>query len=188
MPELEARSETPRRCDSAGCDQPGDYRAPRSRCNLRDFYWFCVDHVRAYNKSWNYFAGMNEEEMEAVWRSDTTWERPTWPMGCQELHVAGDDPEAQLRAALRVFAYNRAQRAAARGIPSRLGEVQRRALGVFDLEAPLTLDRVKARYKELVKRHHPDANGGDRLAEEKIKQVNDAYRTLTDFVSPARAS
>lgn len=172
-------------CEWPDCDEPGVHRAPRSRNAMRQFRWFCLDHVREYNRTWDYFAGMDESQIEADRRSDTIWNRPTWPMGSQDLRRSATLTEAHLREALRRFRAawggrgNGERMAAARQTP---GAAERRALDVFALDPPLTMDRVKARYKELVKRHHPDANGGARAAEEKLKQVNDAYQTLTNFV------
>ncbi|MHA1112946.1 MAG: molecular chaperone DnaJ, partial [Alphaproteobacteria bacterium] len=71
----------PRVCEHPDCDAAGDYPAPRSRDRLRDYRWLCLDHVRNYNKSWNFYAGMNREQIEAETRADVTWRRPTWRMG-----------------------------------------------------------------------------------------------------------
>src|SRR5437868_5385867 len=54
-----------RRCDISGCDCVGEYRAPKSPRQLTDYFWFCLDHVRAYNASWDYYAGMSTDEIEA---------------------------------------------------------------------------------------------------------------------------
>src|SRR5258708_32746139 len=79
---LETASVPPMRpCGHPGCAGRGDFRAPRSKSELNAFYWFCLDHVRAYNAAWNYYAGMSEAEIEAEIRSDTVWQRPTWPLG-----------------------------------------------------------------------------------------------------------
>ena len=69
-----------RRCDAPDCAEAGQYRAPRDR-NLREFHWFCLDHVRAYNASWDFYKGMGPDEIEANLRADTSWQRPTWPLG-----------------------------------------------------------------------------------------------------------
>src|SRR5882762_10875395 len=70
-----------RLCDHPGCECGGDFRAPRSRLELDRYYWFCLEHVRAYNVAWNYYAGMSEPEIEAEIRRDTVWQRPTWKLG-----------------------------------------------------------------------------------------------------------
>ena len=81
-----------RMCDHPDCLQQGEFRAPKSRSKLNDFYWFCLDHVREYNKTWNYYAGMSPEEVERETRSDAGWGRPTWPLG---KRGPGDKPREQ---------------------------------------------------------------------------------------------
>jgi len=160
-----------RRCDHPGCDQTADYRAPRSRDRLNDYYWFCLDHVRAYNSAWDYYAGMPPEEIEAELRRDSTWQRPTWPLGRQgaprRFAFTLDDP-------FDLFDGAEAEGAKPVVPPS----PEEEALAVLALKPPVTPALLKARYKELVKRHHPDANGGDKAAEERFKQINQAYNTL----------
>src|SRR5262249_29646421 len=78
-----------RGCDHPGCAGDGLYRAPRSRAELSAYYWFCLDHVREYNAAWNYYAGMSELEIEREIRNDTTWQRPTWPLGSRISSLYG---------------------------------------------------------------------------------------------------
>lgn len=174
----------PRCCDHPDCGEPAEYRAPKSRHRLNDYHWFCLDHVREYNKSWNYYAGMSPEEIELETRRDTIWQRPTWPLG---MRVGGYRRFVKGTTAIHDsfgFFDNGAdgqgsrRDADARAAGFRPYSPEARALAVIDLEAPLTLTRLKAKYKELVKLHHPDANGGDRLAEERLKDINEAYGTL----------
>jgi len=105
-----------RLCDHPGCEAGGDFRAPRSRIELDNYFWFCLDHVRAYNAAWNYYAGMNEAEIEAEIRHDTTWQRPTWKLG--ERH--GPAYEARMRDPFGSMRKMRARRGnrAARGLPA----------------------------------------------------------------------
>jgi hypothetical protein len=182
-PVFAAGPEPPLRlCDHPGCECGGDFRAPRSRLELDRYYWFCLEHVRAYNLAWNYYAGMSEPEIEAEIRRDTVWQRPSWRLG--ERHGPGPrvrDPfgfyegKASDGGGSRTngHAGDRTGEAAARAASARA-----QAMEVFDLEPPLTAVRLKARYKMLVKAHHPDANGGDKAAEEKLKVINQAYATL----------
>jgi curved DNA-binding protein CbpA len=172
-------SEPPVRvCDHPDCVNGGDFRAPKSRLNLRDYYWFCLEHVRAYNAAWNFYAGMSASEIEAEIRHDTVWQRPSWRLG--DRH--GPAASARLRDPLGVFG-NGANHA--RGQSTGRSEAERRmlsardqALAVFAIDPPFTPSRLKARYKALVKLHHPDAHGGDKAAEEKLKVINQAYATL----------
>ncbi len=161
------------------CLAPGEYRAPKSRGNLRDYYWFCLDHVRAYNASWDYYKGMTPGEIEAALRQDTAWGRPTWPMG--RIGSAAWEEEV-LRDPLHILAdagIRRPRRAAEGAVPNDLRE----PLAALGLDWPTTLDKVKSRYKELAKRHHPDANRGDKGAEERIKTINLAYAKLRRSLS-----
>jgi len=159
-------------CDAPGCDQKGAYRAPKSRAGLRDFHWFCLDHVREYNAAWDFYKGMSPGEIEAALRADTSWQRPSWPLGRLGQTSRMDEV---LEAELHAFAFGpRPKPAPPAGVPAELRE----SLSVLGLIWPVTLDAVKAKYKELAKRHHPDANGGDKTSEETLKSINLAYATL----------
>ena len=168
-------------CDHPGCRGEAEYRAPQARDRLNEYYWFCLEHVREYNAAWNYYAGMGPEEIEAETRKDPTWQRPTWPLGMQgnkrhftfTVHDPFDfmDHEAEEQ--------TRKARAAP---PSPEDE----AMKVLDLTAPLTHEKLRARYKDLVKRHHPDTNNGDKGAEERFKRINQAYNTLKVSLAPGQ--
>ena len=167
-------------CESPGCPLAGDYRAPKSRSALREFHWFCLEHVRAYNASWDYYKGMSADEIEAATRADSSWQRPTWPLGQNGKSARLDE---KIEAELHAFAFGKhPQKPAMPGTPAELLE----PLQVLGLSWPVTLEIVKARYKELVKRHHPDANHGDRKAEEILKTINLAYAALRGKVTPSR--
>ena len=176
-PVFEAADPPARVCEHPDCAAGGDFRAPKSRLDLHHYYWFCLDHVRAYNAAWNYYAGMNDNEIEAEIRSDTVWQRPTWRLG--DRH--GPSGAGRLRDPLGVLSDGAGSRH--RGGPyaeaaRRVLSAREQALAVFEIEPPFTPTRLKARYKALVKLHHPDAHGGDRAAEEKLKIINQAYATL----------
>lgn len=176
-PIFAAEPEPPMRpCDHPGCAGGGDFRAPRSRLELNSYYWFCLDHVRAYNSAWNYYAGMSDAEIEAEIRRDTVWQRPTWRLGARH----GPSPRVHDPFGFRREGGPAGEHAGggANGRAARAASAQAQALAVFDLEPPLTAVALKARYKVLVKLHHPDAHGGDKAAEEKLKIINQAYATL----------
>ena len=162
-----------RACDHPGCKHEGEFRAPQARDRLNDYYWFCLDHVRAYNSGWNYYAGMSPDEIESHIRQDTTWQRPTWPLGGGRPVAPGRidglyDPFGVMGEGAEGSDIRTPKRPAK----------ERAAMTKLGLQEPLTLPDLKARYKELVKRHHPDANGGDPESEEKFKQINQAYTVL----------
>ena len=160
-------------CDAPGCPEAGEYRAPKSRRNLNDYHWFCLVHVRAYNSAWDYYKGMTPAEMEANLRADSSWQRPSWPLG--HLGAAAWD-EYVLRDPLHILRAGRVNQAKqAHPDPARVPPDLREPLATLGLTWPTTMDVVKSRYKELAKRHHPDANGGSRDAEERLKTINIAY-------------
>ncbi|MFO1153395.1 MAG: J domain-containing protein [Rhodospirillales bacterium] len=154
-----------RGCDWPGCVGEGAHRAPRSRSQLREYWWFCLEHIRIYNAAWDYYTGMSEAEIEADMRRDTVWQRPSWPLGSSprfrpnmrwfdDLEAGGEPP------------------------PVRPRTPAEHALVVLELTPPVSAEMVKSRYKTLVKRYHPDANNGDKAAEERFKIISEAYRTL----------
>ena len=73
-------------CEWKGCNKKGIYRAPKNRENLREFRWFCLEHIREYNKNWNYFSGLSQKEIEKELKADFTWHLPTWPINEQHTY------------------------------------------------------------------------------------------------------
>lgn len=168
-----------RACDVPGCPCEGLHRAPKSRDRLNEYFWFCLDHVREYNRNWDYYSGMNPEQIEAELRRDTTWQRPTWPLGywnVQEKFLRDRVVHGFGFAFGRDGAKSEGEEKTERRSAARTAEEE--ALLLLDLAQPVDFARIKARYRELVKLHHPDANGGDKAAEERLKDINQAYNTL----------
>ena len=158
-----------RRCAADGCLQEGTYPAPRSRSALRDYLWFCLEHVREYNKSWNYYEGLQGAALEAEIRRATTWERPSWKF------ATGKPSENSFEDPLGLFDFeNRTVDLAARQISPE----ERRAWRILQLSPITDIDIVKKQYKRLVKQNHPDKNGGDAAAEERLKDINLAYSLI----------
>ena len=171
----------PRLCDWPECECRGEFRAPKSRDSLRDFYHFCLDHVREYNRRWDFFAGMNRFEIEAYLREDVTWHRPSWPFG----NVPPRYPDGwRWQDPFEVFT-NGAGTNGTHGASEwdrrrSWGGRTERMLQVLELAPDATRTELKARYKQLVKLHHPDLHGGDKKAEERLKLINEAYTYLLD--------
>jgi hypothetical protein len=162
-----------RECEMPGCNAPGEYRAPKSRYALHDYWWYCLEHVRGYNAAWDFYRGMSPGEIEAYLRADTVGQRPSWPLGrLGSVHVDEDLLRDPLRGFSRSEGHDR-QRPNVEP-PSEMRE----PLATLGLSWPITMDALKSRYKELAKRHHPDANNGDRAAEERLKTINGAYAAL----------
>jgi len=149
---------------------------------LGEYYWFCLEHVREYNKSWNFCRGMSEDQLEQEIRNDTVWRRPTWRLGPRTAAA-----QQRFERAWRThgFGFRDAEDHRYRGDAgtAAAGTPEQKALRCMDLDPPVNLTQLKARYKELVKQFHPDANGGDKAAEERLKDINDAYTTLRRFLA-----
>ena len=172
-----------RRCDHPGCLTAATAKAPKSRDLMHDFYWFCQPHAAQYNKGWDFFAGMSESEVrnrreeEAVTGGRQTWQFQAGRFSREAAAFAAgagrafNDPLGVIRAAQR-----KAESAAANA--RKLGKLERNALADLDLGEAATAPQIRVRYTELVKRCHPDANGGDRSAEHKLQRVLKAYKTL----------
>ena len=165
----EDESHSHRRCAADGCLREGNYPAPKSRSALRDYLWFCLEHVREYNKSWNYYEGLQGAALEAEIRRATTWERPSWKF------ATGKPSENSFEDPLGLFDFeNRDTSPTARQVPPK----ERRAWEILQLSPVTDIDIVKRQYKRLVKQNHPDKNGGDAAAEERLKDINLAYSLI----------
>lgn len=173
-------------CGWKGCANPGDFRAPKDR-SLREYHLLCLEHVRAYNAQWNFHAGLSAAELELEIRSAATWDRPTWKLGTLGAKARPDwrkarvvDPfgfaaETPFDARAREKREERAQASQPGAVPL---SARNKALKIFEMTAPFTLEALRRRYKTLVKKHHPDANGGAPEAELRMKVINEAYQTL----------
>jgi hypothetical protein len=182
-------------CEWKGCTNAGAHKAPMGRGREGKYYRFCLDHVRQFNASYNYFTGMSDAEVEAFRKGAVTGHRPTWKLGADKggtdnlSEADSANPRARRYAQ---FARGGTQdphhvlddsdavsHGTPRSAPRRnLRPLERRAFEALDLAETAQSPEIKARYKELVKRHHPDANGGDRGAEDKLREIIQAYNYL----------
>jgi hypothetical protein len=162
-----------RLCDHPACGEKGDHRAPKSREHINDYYFFCLDHVRAYNKAWDFFAGLSPEDVEAYTRDATVWERPSWPIGQWGANERGLRDKA-----MRDIFGDSPGPTPEENITVPMSLAEREALVVLELCPPITFIGIKSQYRALVKKYHPDLNNGDREAEEKFKNINQSFATL----------
>ncbi len=175
-------------CQWDGCDRPGVHRAPVGRNAEGEFFLFCFEHVKEYNKGYNYFSGLSDTEIARYQKEAITGHRPTWTVG-----VNKSAKDAPLHSTLRSGAAGANQRikdpfgfvAAGRGAGPRmqpqarkLKTLEAKAFDTMGLATNANATEIKAKYKELVKKHHPDANGGDRGSEERFRAVIQAYQLL----------
>jgi hypothetical protein len=175
-----------RLCDAPGCKEPGEFRAPGERRAGFDgpgeYRWFCLDHVRAFNAGYDFFEGMTSEEIFHAQSPVHGWERetrafsPTAGIDGAPRWADFADPLEAISARARGFKRSRAP--AGRKDGHVVTSEERRALDVLGL--PLDADRraLRQRYSELVRRYHPDRNGGDRSYEMRLQGVVEAYQLL----------
>ena len=170
-------------CQWEGCAKPGGYKAPAGRNREGQYLNFCLEHVREYNKNFNYFNGLDDDQIARFQKeAQQTGERPTWRMGTRKP----DEPvrEDALRSTPGWHRQVRSRHTPdGRRVPSgnatrKLKRLEIKALADLDLKADATPEVVRAKYKELVKRYHPDRNGGDRSSEERFRQIIQAYKQL----------
>lgn len=172
-----------RRCDHPGCAEEGRFPAPKSR-EPRDGRWhFCLDHVRQYNAGWDFFRGMSADDVERYQRQDVLGHRPTWRLGTkpqrEEPQVwVKDDLGILAEVGIKLGAGRRKTRAELQLDPREREALLQLGFDLEKLTLPLRKADLKSQYKLMVKRYHPDANGGDKQAEERLKTINQAYAFL----------
>lgn len=171
-------------CQWDGCEKPGAHRAPVGRHAEGQFFLFCFEHVKDYNKGYNYFSGLADTDIARFQKEALTGHRPTWVMGINGS--ARSSPDIASKRSGRAGYYSRVRDPfnlfgddKPRQQPQRKARpLEAKALETLGLDEKATGADIKARYKELVKRHHPDANGGDRGSEDRFRDVLQAYRVL----------
>jgi len=170
-----------RRCAWPGCDAAGEFRAPGSRRPTFDgpgeWQWLCLDHVREFNSDYNYFDGMTPDEIADAQGPYGGWERETRAFasaGASPPPRWADfvDPLDAIGARFR----DRMPQQRKDGKP--LSGKDREALRTLALDIDADRHALRRRYSDLVRRYHPDRNGGDRSHEQQLQQVIDAYQLL----------
>lgn len=175
-------------CNRPGCPEPGEFRAPDPSGKRPGFdgpgnwQWLCLAHVRAFNAAYNYFQGMTREEIEEAQMPMAGWDRESrafratagvdTPPRWSDFH----DPLDAISARFRKRTEEAMPRQRADGLA--LSGEDRRALETLGLALDADRKALRARYSELVRRYHPDRNGGDRSHEKKLQGVVEAYQHL----------
>ena len=175
-------------CQWPRCESPATHRAPKGRLHANEYWRFCLEHVREYNNSYNFFAGMTDDAVALYQKEAVTGHRPTWKMGsiggkrAAPRRARGGFRAAEWEASdpFSMLGETGAQPGHARPASEgrKILNAQRRAFDVLGLEADAKRTDIKARFKILVKRHHPDANGGDRGSEDTLREIIQAYNYL----------
>ena len=156
-------------CEWPNCQRKGEYKAPTSREKLREFKWFCLEHVKLYNKGWDYFKGRTTDEIYNEISNDALWHRPTWEkikkykfldsheFNDEKVNMSNQKPEAETR-----------------------NTIIENCAKVLELKLPIKISALKKQYKKMVKKFHPDVSKNN--SEEHIIKLNYAYSELLNFL------
>ena len=174
-------------CEWPSCKEPATHRAPKGRAHTNEYWRLCLEHTREYNSKYNFFAGMSDEAVAKYQKDDLTGHRPTWKLGSIGGKRATRRGRANFRDAegvtndpFSLFGETSGRTGHARTAPEgrKILNAQRRALDTLGLEGHASRADIKSRFKKLVKQHHPDANGGDRGSEDRLREIIQAYNYL----------
>ena len=162
-----------RKCHEKGCLNEGEYMAPKSP-NNNEKYFFCLDHIKIYNKRWNYFAGKNQKQIYDFQKNDFFEGRPTRPFSNGysskikfEFEFGLNHQKLKFKRKKKSFFTN-----------NKNNSKVDKALKIFSLNDDFSEKILKKRYKELVKKYHPDLNKSFLNKDSKIKEINNAYNFL----------
>lgn len=174
-------------CDHPECIDSAQYPAPKSRFKLDDYLWFCLNHVKEYNRRWNYYEDMSDDEFEDNLLADRLWQRPTWRFQTSTKASQMYKRDFYYQERKKIFD-DFFQESKTDVHHAHLSKETRKSLSVFNLDYPFTIKQLKSRYKELAKKYHPDRNCVDKTDiekkhfEEMLKKINKAYSVLKEHV------
>ena len=169
----------PKICDQTNCKKVGEFKAPKSRSHLNDYYFFCIQHIKEYNQSWDFYKGLSIDQIESSMRKDTIWDRPSWPLKGNPTKILdqlneflnNDSNLFEKEREIQDFLKNRM-------IDESLTSSEHQSIKILGLKLPISVDEIKKKYKKLVKIFHPDVNANNKKAEIKFKEITEAYNIL----------
>ena len=160
-------------CDWENCDQIGSYRAPLEKDNSKKYRLLCLEHIKIFNKKWNYFSDMTDQQVEYFVKSDLTWHKATKSFGSSDnfFNILWNNA---LEDKLNIFkseGFNEYKR-------TQLSNTDRDAFDAMDLKYDVKWEEIQKQFKILIKKYHPDKNQGSRKFEDKLKKITLAYSQL----------
>ena len=160
-------------CEWSGCEEIGKFKAPPERDNSKNFKWLCEKHIKSFNKNWNYFKGMGQEEIENFIKSDITWHRPTQKFGSTDnfFNILWNNALSDKFKIFKKESFNGRN-------SNKLSEKDKDAFEIMELELSADWQAIQKKFKTLVKKFHPDRNSGNKKFEDKLKKVTLAYSHL----------
>ncbi len=161
-------------CEWLNCKESGKFKAPSEKDNSKKYKWLCEEHIKLFNKNWNYFEGMSQNEIELFLKSDLTWHRPTQKFASSDnfFNILWNDA---LSDKFNIFKQGKF----VNGLNNRkLSEKDKDAFKIMGLELNADWADIQKKFKTLVKKFHPDKNSGNKEFEDKLKKITLAYSHL----------
>jgi len=161
-------------CEWENCIEIGNYKAPMEKDNSKNYRWLCVEHIKLFNKNWDYFDGMNQNEIEIFLKSDMTWHRPTQKFGSSDnfFNILWNNA---LNDKFNFFKHEKNTHSLNE---KKLSEKDIDAFKIMGLELNASWPIIQKKFKTLVKKFHPDKNSGNKQFEDKLKKITLAYSHL----------
>ncbi len=161
-------------CEWGNCMKVGNYKAPMEKDNSKNYRWLCVEHIKLFNKNWDYFDGMNQNEIEIFLKSDMTWHRPTQEFGSSDnfFNILWNNA---LNDKFNFFKHEKNTHSLNE---KKLSEKDIDAFKIMGLELNASWPIIQKKFKTLVKKFHPDKNSGNKQFEDKLKKITLAYSHL----------
>ena len=161
-------------CEWENCKESGEFKAPVEKDNSKNFKWLCKEHIKLFNKNWNYFEGMTQNEIENFLKSDITWHRPTQQFGSSDnfFNILWNntlDDKFKIYKDDKLFNLKKRKK---------LSEKDKDAFKIMELELTADWSMIQKKFKTLVKKFHPDKNSGNKKYEDKLKKITLAYSHL----------
>ena len=161
-------------CEWENCKEVGTFKAPAEKDNSKNFRWLCEDHIKLFNRNWNYFEGMSQNEIENFLKSDLTWHRPTQKFGSSDnfFNILWNNALSDK------FNFFKKEKITNGFTVRKLSEKDKDAFRIMELELNADWSIIQKKFKTLVKKFHPDRNAGNKGFEDKLKKITLAYSHL----------
>ena len=160
-------------CDWDNCKEQGNYKAPVERDNVRKYRLLCLKHIKIFNKNWNYFENMNNEEIEYLLKSDLTWHKSTKSFGSSEnfFNLLWNNALEDKLNIFKTTSFKDFKK-------SNLSSKEKDAFDILELNYSAKWQEIQQKFKYLVKKYHPDKNHGSKKFEDRLKKITLAYSQL----------
>ena len=161
-------------CEWENCKESGKFKAPQEKDNSKNYKWLCKEHIKLFNKNWNYFEGMSQDEIEDFLKSDLTWHRPTQKFASSDnfFNILWNNALSDK------FNFFKQEKMANDFAVRKLSEKDKDAFRIMELELNADWLIIQKKFKTLVKKFHPDRNAGNKRFEDKLKKITLAYSHL----------